>query len=734
MDALYKWRLDWDDSYSYVNPIYKDDLAIEYQQEQGQMFFRGKLSGKVQFVGKEANYIINAPFYTEFYLYLLKSNNNGVSFQIYHTFKFFKTDCTINEDDESVSVQPSVLDQYNDILNGLEKEFNLLDMPLAVQPLSARKRPMVQIYTEGEEIVTCITDGNYFETDRINDDVTPGDCHFARSYENWRLHFTNTQEVGLQSDFYGVFRGVSQSQPYDSFYNNQSYYYIQYFEYYEYDEYGSYHNGLRIIRFSDNATVWEFKQSDDHYRDIPDNITFRNVSDQSQTITAEKSIKYIYVRLVCDLPQVVSQGGETLDTYKIGSSDIVNNNRNLRYCIGIVVPNLIQSDRLSDEPTKWGRNDNGKYYLPPSDNLPYIPVSRSQWGITSIWVNLSVFLDYIFENASKVYTIKDTYPLAAVINALLSKVAPDIHFYENSTSSKFFYDDTISSGVAAYLNDSRPFISPKSNILLGEYQEPAQKAPCTLKTIFDMIAKVYGCYWYVTANKTLVIEHISWFKRGGSYSSSAVVGYDLTQLVNLPNDKKWAFATSQYQFDKINMPARYQYEWMDEVSEAFKGKPINILSKFVQEDKVEEVTIANFSSDLDLMLLAPEKFSKDGFALLQANLLSIGVYAVPVTSYSQGVYTYRIQNWKMAMKFLQPYFLTYDMPSWNIQVNDVATTAAGIQRAKKQTISFPVGINDPDINKLVKTYLGNGQFDKLSINLSSRMAKATIKYQTYSLI
>ena len=173
---------------------------------------------------------------------------------------------------------------------------------------------------------------------------------------------------------------------------------------------------------------------------------------------------------------------------------------------------------------------------------------------------------------------------------------------------------------------------------------------------------------------------------------------------------------------------------MDEVSEAFKGKPINILSKFVQEDKVEEVTIANFSSDLDLMLLAPEKFSKDGFALLQANLLSIGVYAVPVTSYSQGVYTYRIQNWKMAMKFLQPYFLTYDMPSWNIQVNDVATTAAGIQRAKKQTISFPVGINDPDINKLVKTYLGNGQFDKLSINLSSRMAKATIKYQTYSLI
>ena len=34
--------------------------------------------------------------------------------------------------------------------------------------------------------------------------------------------------------------------------------------------------------------------------------------------------------------------------------------------------------------------------------------------------------------------------------------------------------------------------------------------------------------------------------------------------------------------------------------------------------------------------------------------------------------------------------------------------------------------------KLVKTYLGNGQFEKISLSLLSRMAKCTLKYDTYA--
>ena len=731
MNVYYKWTLEYGETIAEVHPIYKDDLALDYQQEQGQMFFRGKLSSKITFVGADADRIINAPFYTEFIILISKRTDIQVGWTAYYYCHFYKTDCTINEDDRSVSVQPLVMDDYNDILNGMEKEYNLLELPIAIQPIKAKKRPMLQIYADGEDIVTCITAGNSFETDRINDSIAPSDCHFALSNESWRIDIQNTQIVGLTAPFTGIFRGKEQTEPFDKFYSSELVYYIQYFERYVWSPTGgSYYNGLRIKSLTTNETIWEFEQMrSGSYLDIPNNITFTSLVDGT-TLTAEKSVKTIYARFVCDVTEVTEPDTTVKQTYPIPSDDIVADNRNYRYCIGTVVSRIYQSDRKSNTPTKWGRTDDGKYFLPPDDYLPYIPVARSQWGNTSLWVEISTFMNYYDEHASKEYTIKDTYPIASVINALLSKVAPNIIFNENATSSKFFYDDTMVSGVASVLNGSRPFISPKSNILLGEYQEPAQKAPITLKKVFDMIKKVYGCYWYIKADKTLVIEHISWFKNGGSYSGTPAIGYDLTTLENLPNGKKWAFGTSTYQFDKVDMPARYQFEWMDEVSDLFKGQPINVLSKFVTENKVEEINIAEFSSDIDLMLLAAEKFSKDGFALLQAEADS-GEYILPSNTYADGVYNYTIQNYMVSMRFLQPNFLTYDMPSWNIELNGTATTAAGIQRLKKQTLTFPSGVNDPDLNTLVKTYIGNGQYDKVNVNLSSRAIKVTLKYNTY---
>jgi hypothetical protein len=178
------------------------------------------------------------------------------------------------------------------------------------------------------------------------------------------------------------------------------------------------------------------------------------------------------------------------------------------------------------------------------------------------------------------------------------------------------------------------------------------------------------------------------------------------------------------------MPARYEYSWMDEVTQLFKGNPINILSSFVKEDKVEEVNIANFTSDVDYMLLAPEMCSKDGFALLQP-VADGNDYVLEITSVTIGAYDYQLQNYLVSMYVLQQLLLTYDMPSWNIEVNGVAVTASGIQRNRKQQVTFPAGDSDPNVLQLVKTTLGNGEYDKISVNLSSRMAKVTLKYDTY---
>ena len=54
----------------------------------------------------------------------------------------------------------------------------------------------------------------------------------------------------------------------------------------------------------------------------------------------------------------------------------------------------------------------------------------------------------------------------------------------------------------------------------------------------------------------------------------------------------------------------------------------------------------------------------------------------------------------------------------------------GLERKKKQTLNFPAGTTDPNPMQLVKTYIGNGQVDKLSVNLCCRNIKATLKYDT----
>jgi hypothetical protein len=722
MNVHYKWLMLIGGNTYEVHPVYKDDLSLDYELETGQQFFRAKLSGKITFVAVDAQRIIAAPFYTEFFVTIQKRADNSTTWSNYYRCHFFKTDCIINEDDKSVQVQPSVVDRYEAVLNGMEKEFNLIELAPALQAIQAKKRPMLQIYTAGEDIISCISGGNYFETDKVGDS-DPEDCHFAHFDGLQEFNFPNNQ-VGFTTPFTGTY-----NKYYDStFHNLDNVYYLAYSRYHA----GSavYVAVLDIKRISDDSILWHYEI--ERFGDVPDlptTITFQPQAEGLSAISCNRSEINVYARYVMDVPGATIDG-QYEEFYPIESFDIVSNNRNYRYCRGYTSIGFRQSERYSNTPTQWGVNDHGQYFLPPDDDLEWHPVGQSQWVNASLWINYDAGMRNFEYTVSKEYTIKDNYPLWSVISVLLGKIAPNITHQNTAEYSHFFYDDAISSSVASYLNGTRTFLSQKSNILAGEYQEPAKKAPITLKTVMEMVKKVFGCYWYIDSNNRFVIEHLKWFKNGGSYSVSPTVGYDLTQLINLPNGKRWSFATSEYQYEKNDMPARYQYEWMDETTKIFDGAPINVVSRFVKEDKVEEITIASFTSDIDFMLMSPENCSKDGFALFQAQLTN-GKWVLPHFLYVKYPFQYYVQNYMVSMENLQTKFLTYDMPSWSIEIDGTSYTSAGIQRSKKQKITFPIGEDDPDVQKLVKTDMGYGQFDKVSIRLSSRSAKVTLKYNTY---
>jgi hypothetical protein len=170
---------------------------------------------------------------------------------------------------------------------------------------------------------------------------------------------------------------------------------------------------------------------------------------------------------------------------------------------------------------------------------------------------------------------------------------------------------------------------------------------------------------------------------------------------------------------------------MDEVTGIFKGQPIEMVSNNVEKEKVEEISVGNFTSDLDFMMLNPSAISQDGFALINALYdSSQGVYYVPIITFYFAGYSYRVQNPYLTFHMLQWAYWKYNMPSRYIKIEGDMVRAESISKNKKQTVNAPVGLSDPNLMRLVRTAIGTGKIHQANIRMTTRIAKIQLRYDT----
>lgn len=712
-----------------VRPNYKDDLTLDYELETNQRFYRAKLSGKINFVRADYDIINNAPFDSEFFLYIEKSDDWGQTYNQYYKAKFMKTDCTFNDDDKLVTVQPETIDQYNDVLAGLEKEYNLIELAPQIEFLTIRKRPLIQIYVPGDSIVSCFLGGTNWEQDAnatTDQNALIQTYHFALCNILKEIQITSHGSPAVISGLYTgrMATGASANNFEGKLYPELN---VNYYIYISQQRINGLPFGavaVEIRKQSDDTAMFRYtKATTSPFDTLEFDLTAVEGSGATGTMHADMKSYNIYARYLCDVEKI-----DDLNTYPLPADDIVDNNRNYRRAIGYAIDVAFISNNFSDTPTEWGLADNGKYFAPPYSiyGQTFYPIARSTWRYASLWFGFYLFDWILEEKARKAYTLRDAFTLSSCINVLLKEFAPGITHEATPEYSQFLYNTNNPISRQSF----KLLISQKSNIINGEYQTPAQKAPITLQQIMTMLRDIYKCYWYIEDGK-FKIEQINWFRNGGSYGYNPIIDYDLTQLENVRNGKKLAFATSEYSFDKVDMPERYQFEWMDDVTTPFEGLPIEITSKYVTAGKIEEINISNFTSDIDLMLLNPGAISSDGFALFAAVTPSGGgQLELPFARQTVDGVEYFLQNGFLAFINIQPTYWVYDMPARNFKINNIPNYAIGIERKKKQTLNFPAGTTDPNPMQLVKTYIGNGQVDKLSVNLCSRNIKATLKYDT----
>ena len=850
-----------------ASPVYNGNLALNYEMEQGQRFFRAKLNGKLTFYREDYDVIMAAPFGTVFYLYMeISTDPAGMTFAPYYKSKFTITDCTVNLDDRMITVQPQTTDQYDEVLAGMDNEYNLITLAPAMNGVTISKRPLVQVYVAGSDFLnnyiagtsweqSCTANDNknelghvyWFGLDTIfcrievenagaitgtysgklvrtgttmegtepyevyqmvlENDAGATDYYFnidlnvkVAYYEDWwfgtidlrrragdtsvsyssktfqsetfntgfyQLRGTATVNVYIENifvmarwltdaesvtgitlydipenDIAGENRNYHKVAPIQAgccvATNNTSIAPTEYGLVYDYREF---HVSLVQGWMGSNGTSTAGWQSG----------TFLYVNLQAGDtvyIEAQTSVSSFYC-FVKDAFMPTDGGqpfsvcdGERRTTVSSNTSSTIIAPQDARYLyIGVstsssnnytpqkleINGNAIDLSQY-DTPQVFPINGDGLYYNEPthwSDEW-YRPIAQSNWmNGTSYWFNYLTLFQYLETQGMATYLLRNAYPLWSCLSVLLAATGSSVTFQGTSAYSEFLYSNTNPiSGEAIKL-----FVTPKSNILAGDYSVPAQKAMTTLGQFLDMLRNVYQLYWFIDTSNRLRIEHIRWFKNGGSYSGSPTVGIDLTELLEKRNATAWAYGVNEYTYEKEEMPQRYQFEWMDDERLPFKGEAIEILSPAVTEGKVESVSVGSFSSDIDYMLLNPSVFSQDGFALIGATG-SGNTWSVPFLQYVQQGITTTLQNGYLAYVHLQFYYWVYDLPAKSVKINGTVYLLTYVSRRKQQRVTIPLGASDPDFVKLVKTEIGNGEIRAVSIPLSSRVAQVTLDYDT----
>ena len=703
-----------------VKPVYKDDLALEYALETNQEFYRGKLSGKLTFQMDDFDFIKAKPFDTQFDLLIYISYDNGSMWNNYWNGQFWKTDCQFNEDDKTAIVTPNVNDAYNAVLAGLDKEFNLIDLAPVIQPVKMDKRSLIQVYALGQKTIGCFLSNMWWEQECeaiSNENDLINTYHFKNNIGREIATVSGNMTPQLPLSFSGAIPTRPSSGYYTYFFDNDGYR----LEFTYDDEAGLEYVEWIIYRLEDYTALFSYRQAPGYPPEPIVPYTVNLTAIPGSGATGGVSLRFYDVSVYARRIHNVTNTG-----YNLPTNDLVPNNRNYTRVSPVDISDqLYLSSKLSETPTEWGIYQPGLYYVMPYNELGPLrcyPIARSMWSEISFWFAVSQVdwqTEYLWRSE---FTLKDAFPIYSVISVLLNKVAPEITHDGTTDYSEFLYG-----GRPWSMPNFRLFITPKSNVITSGYDQPAQKAPITLKRVLDMLRDCYRLYWFIDANNRFRIEHIEYFRRGGTYTGEPIVGTDLTQQVVTRNGKPWAYARKQYSFDKPEMAAWYQFGWMDNETELFNGNPLEIVSKYVNPDKIENIEISQFSADIDYMLLTPADISQDGFALLTP-VPSGNDYKLPYFTFTINHVDYELQNAYAAFVYTQ-LFYRYDMPGLQYKRNGVQETAIGVKKLKTQQIKFPM-LYDPDLFNLIKTSLGNGTIQKLTINLSSRNANATLKYDT----
>ena len=131
----------------------------------------------------------------------------------------------------------------------------------------------------------------------------------------------------------------------------------------------------------------------------------------------------------------------------------------------------------------------------------------------------------------------------------------------------------------------------------------------------EFLRNALNCYWWLEERNggtyAFRVEHVEWFRRGGSYTGQMDAQFNLTEIKTRRNfvrngdaAKRLDDQLHKYSYEMNGMTEKYLFAWQgDGGSDAFKGNPMWFKAGWVEKGTSESKEVDNIFADLPWLML-----------------------------------------------------------------------------------------------------------------------------------
>lgn len=617
-------------------PLHGDDIAISIDREDDEWFYTRKLDGKLVFERDDYAWIMGRDFDGTFTLDVKQSIDGGANWYDYFKSTFSRASLDIDEDNRTATLNGLSESVYETIKNGKNEDYDLMK----IIPDSEAKEVQGQV-PPALAMVDYRSD-SISKSDVFCGGAATGNGYKEKEETGWstnnkvvsdeKWYFNGNVYTGAQvkmksshTEANGLYAGILQYSttwsdawfPVGTLTCNNGYR-IVISTYRERDDeppfaYLNYRR-IRILDSNDNE-LFEDLTILGMVETSPTEIVF-DYTESPGVLVDKLSIMFHYIRATLLTQSADGVQKNVLDTgdYYKGMAAFNNTDGGLQVTITANTSDQPNGHRMVPGTDEYGGIP--QYFAPPDTTHEWIPLAEDNWNFASMWYTIEPSVANGLTNPDKYgsFTWTRCWTIGTCIKYLLQKITNnEVNFAETTNYSQFLY------GYPNPVADHEPFqwlVTQKSNVM-SPAATGAARCPVRLEWFLELLHNAFNCYYYLIrlndGTYEFHIEHVEYFRRGGTYDPNAQISIqsDLTRLKPMRNflrngqpAKRYADQTNKYTFDLDNMAEKYTFSWQgDGGGDDFKGNPMFFKAGWVVKGQSEDHQVDNIFADLGWLML-----------------------------------------------------------------------------------------------------------------------------------